>query len=357
MDPTKRRRIAVVLALLDMILSLLILMDYMHAGDDAGFQHFASIAAIAAADEFVLSQRSLLARLPGIPRRKRRLWSVRYDPETKKEVSCGAWKHYILVLAPRLKLMGYIDLSDKYYMLLFRMPQAAFEALYDMVGWRLAKKDTKMRKSVPGKKAMDIFLCWLAHGHKQTQLAIMFCVDQSTVSKLLKRATFVFLHHFVATAFVLPAGQDLLMIEQGFRNLWGLPGCIGAVDGTFMHIQQPHPWGEAYWCYKHYYAVLLLAVVDANMIYRWVHTGSPGSMGDAHVWNHSDYKRMLHLGMMELPCSANGGPAIEFQEQSIKSYVCADTAFALTEKVIKCYDPAITDAQLAFNAAVIRTTS
>jgi hypothetical protein len=98
---------------------------------------------------------------------------------------------------------------------------------------------------------------------------------------------------------------------------------------------------------------MLLAVVDANMVFRWVDFGEPGSVGDAHVWNKSDYKRMLLLGMFDLPHLPNGRPAVEINGREILSDVACDAAFALLERVLKCHESPLTAADQAFNTLII----
>lgn len=305
--------------------------------------------AVVSSTAFVASSPSLLRSMSGIPRMARRLWSQRYDAETRTEVSKGVWENYIMDRAVSLSLRGFQDLSDKYYMILFRMPKAAFEYLYTAYGYRMAKKDTNRRKSIPGRKRMAIFLTYLAHGHKQEQLQVLYDVSQAVISRIIGEGLQVFLQFMVPVEITVPVGQQLVGVAQGFRSLAGMEGCIGAVDGTFFHIQQPSMWGEAYWCYKHIYAVLLLAVVDANKLFRWIQVGDQGSIGDAACWNDSDYKRMLLHGDFDLP------QPLMINGVSVQSYVVADTTFAFSDRVMKCVEPAQLLSEKAFNAVVIRT--
>lgn len=316
---------------------------------DAQPQEFGNQIAVVFTTAFVSSSPSLLRYMRGIPRMARRYWSERLDDGTGVEVSKGVWENIIMSRAVHMSMRSLLDVSDKYYMLLFRMPQAAFEHLYDLYGYRMAKQDTNYRSSIPGKKRMAIFLTYLAHGHKQEQLRLLYDVSQSVVSKIIRQGLLVFLEFMVAAEITVPVGQELLGVEAGFRSLAGMRGCIGAVDGSFFHINQPSGWGEAYWCYKHIYAILLLAIVDANMVFRWIHAGGPGSVGDASVWNKSDYKQHLLGGAFDLP-----QPHV-MHGTSIQSYVVADTAFALHSRVIKCFDIAQLASEKALNAAVIRT--
>lgn len=125
---------------------------------------------------------------------------------------------------------------------------------------------------------------------------------------------------------------------------------MGAVDGTFFHIRAPREWPNAYWCYKQFYSILVLAVCDANLLFTFVDAGEAGAAGDAHVWNKCLFKRALLAGVMDrVPaCTTSNGTVVH-------SYVVGDGAFALDGRVMKCYTVPIGMQQEAFNAAVIRT--
>jgi hypothetical protein len=89
---------------------------------------------------------------------------------------------------------------------------------------------------------------------------------------------------------VLPQqhAQDL---TDAFKVLlYGMPGCIGAIDGTPGAYEVPAlkhaPRDNAYWSFKSKIAMLLLAShADASPGV----TAAPGSAGDAGVWNHSNF--------------------------------------------------------------------
>ena len=66
----------------------------------------------------------------------------------------------------------------------------------------------------------------------------------------------------------------------------GLPLCAGAMDGTLM-ILKPSLWGDSYYCYKSFIAIVILAVVDARCIFTYIDAGRAGSMGDTCTYNHS----------------------------------------------------------------------
>ena len=63
-----------------------------------------------------------------------------------------------------------------------------------------------------------------------------------------------------------------------FEALCGLPCCGGALDGTFMPIKKPADFGETYFCYKKFAAIIVLAYVNARGIFTYINAGRPGSV-------------------------------------------------------------------------------
>ena len=60
-----------------------------------------------------------------------------------------------------------------------------------------------------------------------------------------------------------------------------------ALDGTFMSIKKPAEYGDTYFCYKHFNAIIVLGCVDARGIFTYVNAGRQGSVGDSYTFRHS----------------------------------------------------------------------
>eukprot|EP00903_Cladosiphon_okamuranus_P009074 g8675.t1 len=72
-------------------------------------------------------------------------------------------------------------------------------------------------------------------------------------------------------------------LEKGLRNV------IGAIDGTHIKVSPPEALARAYYNYKHFYSISLLAIVDNEGLFRWFCSGAPGSCGDSGVLQHSQF--------------------------------------------------------------------
>lgn len=67
-----------------------------------------------------------------------------------------------------------------------------------------------------------------------------------------------------------------LEIAQSFEIKANFPHCLGAVDGKHMRVVKPSESGSMYFNYKHYFSLLLFAVVDAEYRFIFISVGSYG---------------------------------------------------------------------------------
>ena len=94
---------------------------------------------------------------------------------------------------------------------------------------------------------------------------------------------------------------------------------------------------------------MVLAVVDADNIFTYVDAGRAGSLGDAYTFNHSGLKEKIDKGEW-----LQGAPQ-QVEGRLISPYLVGDSAFALSNTLLKGYDhPPQPGPQRAFNAALVK---
>ena len=90
----------------------------------------------------------------------------------------------------------------------------------------------------------------MAHGEESHELATNYRVGTSTVHSIIHEILPI-VCSLASKEIVFPTEvSSLVETVRGFDLLSGLPGCCGAIDGTFMHINKPVEFGDAYYCYK-----------------------------------------------------------------------------------------------------------
>lgn len=71
-------------------------------------------------------------------------------------------------------------------------------------------------------------------------------------------------------------------------------GVVGAIDGSHIKILAPEDTLQlAYYNYKHFYSISLIAIVDNEGMFRWFCSGAPGACGDSGVLRETAFFRMV----------------------------------------------------------------
>jgi len=79
--------------------------------------------------------------------------------------------------------------------------------------------------------------------------------------------------------------------EIGFKERWNFPNCIGSIDGKHVEIKCPNKSGTSYFCYKNYFSIVLLAIVDPYYNFIIVDIGSYGRHSDSAIFENSSFYR------------------------------------------------------------------
>ena len=255
---------------------------------------------------------------------------------------------------------------DEKWMSEFRMIEATFEELLALVQQHM--EDSRVyvdgRRSYSKRHRLLLTLSFLAHVPTMSYMGSKVGVPRNTLSSSILRKTVLALKTVLiqdpATKEVrFPTEEhEVRAVMAGFKNKYGLPCIIGAIDGSLIRMLKPtraQAGGDtdAYWCYKGHIASLLLSIVDSDGLFLYASAGAPGAMGDAGLWANAELKALIDGGLVPY------GETLEVgnEQMFVQGYLVGDAAFGLSKTMQKCYDgsPEEQTAQGQFNRAIINS--
>ena len=122
-------------------------------------------------------------------------------------------------------------------------------------------------------------------------------------------------------------------MARKFEAKWNYPCCVGSIDGKHIAIQPPPDSSSLYFNYKHFFSIVLLALVDANYKFIYVDVGAAGWSGGAGIYGNSTLKHSLDTNRLNLPDSGT----LKGTSSSWKFHFIGDDAFGLSEQMMKPY--------------------
>jgi len=127
--------------------------------------------------------------------------------------------------------------------------------------------------------------------------------------------------------------EEWMEVAEGFQEKWNYPFCLGALDGKHVKIKSPECSGSMYFNYKHYFSIVLLALVDANYKFLYVDVGSAGRNGDAGIFADSSLKGAMDRGLLNFPAPY----VLPGTEDTCSYHIVGDDAFGLSKNLMKPY--------------------
>lgn len=140
-----------------------------------------------------------------------------------------------------------------------------------------------------------IALRFFANGACQNTVGDMVGVHKSTACRVIRRVSLA-LSRRLPRYCHLPNEAQAAVMKQQFRQASGIPGIVGCIDGTHVHIQAPSEHEYLYVNRKGYHSINVQIVCDRqsnifNLVARW-----PGSTHDARILRESQLSNIFEAG-------------------------------------------------------------
>lgn len=196
-----------------------------------------------------------------------------------------------------------LELDDRSgFKKLLRMTSDEFDFLLGRVEPLITRQDTKMRRAITARERLSLTLRFLATGETYKSLSFQYRIGATTISQIVK-STCTALHQVLKDEFLKTPKleEEWRTIAKDFLEKWQFPHCLGALDGKHIYIQPPAHSGSTWHNYKSRFSVLMMAVVDANYKFIYISVGTQGRVSDAGLFAHSDLKKALDQGLLNVP--------------------------------------------------------
>lgn len=118
-----------------------------------------------------------------------------------------------------------------------------------------------------------------------------------------------------------------------FSYNWNFPNCILTIDGKHVRIRSASNSESLFHNYKHYFSIVLLAMVDAKYKFVAVDIGSFGKEGASGIFLKSNMGKQILIGTFKFleHCSLLGSDKVT------PHVIVGDEAFHLHKHIMKPY--------------------
>ncbi|XP_045781566.1 protein ANTAGONIST OF LIKE HETEROCHROMATIN PROTEIN 1-like [Maniola jurtina] len=214
--------------------------------------------------------------------------------------------------------------EDKFYNY-FRMQKTTFDNLLQKLSQELKHQDTFMRESISPAERLAVTLRYLATGDTFTDLYYSYRIGIKTISCIVREVCHYIWLELYKEYMKMPSKEDWLHIASKFQESSNFPLCLGAVDGKHIRLIKPIDSGSMFLNYKHFFSIVLMAVVDSDYNFIFVDVGAYGKECDSSVFKETPFWKILTNNGLNLP-DATRLPGIDYD---LPYVFVADEAFAL----------------------------
>ena len=235
----------------------------------------------------------------------------------------------------------------------FRVSPEAFQYVCRRLKNKLERMDTNYRICIPVRKRVAIALWRLATNSEYRTVSHLFGVGISTVLQSVRELCDAVIAVLLPQHIPVPDGRMLEEKANFFRDRWGVPQCVGAIDGSHIPIIAPEEYPGDYFNRKGWHSIILQGVVDGKGLFWDVCVGYAGSVHDARVLKQSELWERLGDGQIL------GTNKATISGLDVGHFLIGDPAYPLQKWLMKPFADTgrLTPEQHKFNYSVSRARS
>ncbi|RVE43807.1 hypothetical protein evm_011544 [Chilo suppressalis] len=199
----------------------------------------------------------------------------------------SSWVHPILLEREKYgafqTLFTQLEEDETKFYNYFRMKKEIFQLLLTAIYDKIRHEDTDMRKSISPAERLAVTIRYLAAGNTFSDLHYSFRMGIKTISCIVQEVFEALWETLSPIYMKLPSEDEWLTIAKNFETNANFPHCLGAIDGKHIRIIKPEESGSMFFNYKHYFSIVLMAVVDTNYNFVFIDVGAYGKECDSAV--------------------------------------------------------------------------
>ncbi|XP_051918103.1 uncharacterized protein LOC127598335 [Hippocampus zosterae] len=219
----------------------------------------------------------------------------------------------------------------------FRMSEETFLDICAELRPAMEKRDTNFRACVPLKKRVAIALWKLATNSEYRSISHLFGVSETTVCRCLREFCSAACALLLPRHVRFPDPETLARTAAEIEASWGLPRCVGAIQGSHIPIIAPQENHRDYINARGWHSIILQGVVDGKGLFWSTCAGMAGGLRHARALRESPLWEMAEQGRFD--------PSF---------YILGDSAYPLKPWLLKAFrqDGALTPERRAYNESV-----
>ncbi|KAL7286638.1 hypothetical protein TKK_0019134 [Trichogramma kaykai] len=156
------------------------------------------------------------------------------------------------------------------------------------------------RPALPSELRFAAVLNYLAKADSVHKNALFYTIGESTLYAIVPEVCKIICAVLGPRYLRKPSTEDLKRVAYEFNQL-DFPHCIGLLDGKHCEVRKPKHSGSAYYNYKKFHSIVMMAISDIHKRFLMINVGGYGSLNDAFTFNNSDICAGLENGELCLP--------------------------------------------------------
>jgi hypothetical protein len=132
---------------------------------------------------------------------------------------------------------------------------------------------------------------------------------------------------------------EFARLAKEFENEWNFPNRLGALDGKHVVIECPKGSGSAYFNYKKFFSIVIIAMCDTKYTFTMVDIGGYGRDNDAAIFEESQFGHAFTQRTMPIPNPTTRGTF------TLPYVVVGDNISPLKPWLIKPYPQGFVDSE------------